>query len=54
MGWILTFHFKDFPKIEMHGFVTAPNEQYAIDKFKSDYPNLAECIITSVGLYEGD
>ncbi|KUF37428.1 hypothetical protein [Lysinibacillus sp. F5] len=52
MGWQLTFHFKDYPKISMCGFVTALNEKEAIEKFKSDYPNLASCIITKVIQYE--
>lgn len=46
MGWQLTFHFEEC------SFVTALNEMKAIEKFKSDYPNLASCIITEVIQYE--
>lgn len=54
MGWKLTFHFKDFPKVIMYGFVTANSKHTAIDKFKSDYPNLAECVVTEIVPYEGE
>lgn len=54
MGWKLTFHFEEFPKVVMYGFVTASNEQNALEKFKTDYPNLANCTITKVVPFEGE
>ncbi|MFF5994814.1 hypothetical protein AAGS61_08625 [Lysinibacillus sp. KU-BSD001] len=54
LGWQLTFHLEGFPNHSMHGFVSASNEQQAIEKFKSDYPNLADCIITEVARYEAN
>ncbi|MGG2054475.1 hypothetical protein ABFY48_08735 [Lysinibacillus pakistanensis] len=48
MGWKLNFHFANFPKIILCAFVTASNEEKAIEKFNTDYPNLARCIITEI------
>lgn len=52
LGWKLTFHLEGYPNHSLHGFVSAVDEQHAIEKFKSDYPNLANCIITEVLRYE--
>lgn len=48
MGWRLNFHFPSHPKIILSAFVTANGVEEAKEKFKSDYPNLADCEIIDV------
>lgn len=52
LGWKLTFHLPGFPNNKLFGFISAVNEEQAIEKFKTDYPNLSECVFTEVVRYE--
>lgn len=52
MHYKLTFCYPKYPKIILAGFVTAIDENEAKTKFRCDYPNLLECEIREVILYE--
>lgn len=52
MGWKLTFQFEGYPNNKLMAFISAVSEEQAIEKFKVDYPNLADCIFTEVVRWE--
>lgn len=48
MEWKLDFTFKGYENKQLTAIVTADTEENAILKFKLDYPNIFEYIVTKV------